>query len=287
MLVLLSICSAGLCIILIIYVTLSPLGNAANHMDVSNNLEMSFLRLLLKLLKPWSQSISVIIEPIVSWHLRIKITQMLRGANLHNHCSATDWVGTSIILGVFSASFFTLILSLWLGFIASILCVLFINIALVKEGRNRRIRMLRELPFILDITTLCVEAGLNFQGALVQACEHGPDGPLKEELNHTLIDIRTGMSRSEALKGLAMRTQLDEISSLVNVVIQADKTGGALGNILRAQSEQRRSERFLRAEELAFKAPVKMLFPLVLFIFPCTFLILGFPLGYKIVNGVF
>lgn len=89
----------------------------------------------------------------------------------------------------------------------------------------------------------------------------------------------------EALDNLAARTGLIAMASLVSALKQADQTGSSLGPILRAQADQRRSEQFLRAEELAMKAPVKMLFPLVTCIFPCTFLVIGFPVVLKLVEG--
>ena len=92
-----------------------------------------------------------------------------------------------------------------------------------------------------------------------------------------LRDIRAGRSRSEALHDLSARLALPAISSLVAALLVAERQGGALGPVLRAQAEQRRSERFLRAEKLAMEAPVKMLLPLLVFIFPCTFAMLLFP----------
>ena len=147
--------------------------------------------------------------------------------------------------------------------------------------------MLREFPFLLDMTTLCVEAGLNLNGALTQAATHSPQGYLRHELLHMLADMRTGVSRRDALAELADRTGLPAVKQLAMALIQADQLGMSLGPLLRSQAEQRRAERFLRAEKLAMEAPVKMLFPLVFCIFPCTFLIIGFPIVMKLMHVVF
>lgn len=149
----------------------------------------------------------------------------------------------------------------------------------LKEKINQRQRnLLKTLPFYLDVITLCVEAGLNFNGAIKQSTLKGPPGVLREEFQRILRDIRAGKQRSEALRAFAYRVNEPSIGTLVSSIIQAETLGMSLGPILRSQAEQRRMERFLRAEKLAMEAPVKMLFPLVAFIFPCTFVVLGFPI---------
>ncbi|MBC7501052.1 MAG: type II secretion system F family protein [Herminiimonas sp.] len=149
----------------------------------------------------------------------------------------------------------------------------------------RRSEVLKSLPFFLDIITLCVEAGLNMQGAITQAVAKGPKGVLREELQRVMRDIRAGKSRAMALRDMAERLNEPSIMNFTTAVIQAESMGMNLGPVLRAQADQRRSERFLRAEKLAMEAPVKMLFPLIAFIFPCTFLVLFFPIVMKFMNS--
>jgi tight adherence protein C len=149
---------------------------------------------------------------------------------------------------------------------------------------RRRSELLKSLPFYLDIITLCVEAGLNLQGAMIQAVAKGPKGVLRDELQRVLRDIRAGKNRAEALRAMAERLNEPSISSFTGAVIQAESLGMNLGPVLRAQADQRRSERFLRAEKLAMEAPVKLLFPLIAFIFPCTFIVLIFPIAMKFVH---
>lgn len=148
----------------------------------------------------------------------------------------------------------------------------------------RRRETLKTLPFFLDIITLCVEAGLNLTGALVQAVAKGPAGPLREEIERVLRDVRAGRPRVDAMRSFADRMNQPSITNLVSALIQAENSGMNLGPILRAQAEQRRAERFARAEKLAMEAPVKMLFPLIAFIFPCTFVVLGFPIAMKFIH---
>lgn len=149
----------------------------------------------------------------------------------------------------------------------------------------RRADMLRGLPFCLDIITLCVEAGLNLQGALAQAVAKGPKGVIRDELQRCLRDIRAGKARADALKALSERLAEPSVTQFVSAVVQAEAMGMNLGPVLRAQADQRRAERFLRAEKLAMQAPVKMLLPLIAFIFPCTFIVLFFPIAMKFIHS--
>lgn len=151
--------------------------------------------------------------------------------------------------------------------------------------QNRRRELLKSLPFFLDVVTLCVEAGLNFQGALHQAVLKGPKGVMREEFQRVLRDVRAGKPRAEALRALALRLNEPPVTNFVASVIQAERLGMNLGPVLRAQADQQRVDRFLRAEKLAMEAPVKMLFPLIAFIFPCTFIVLFFPIVVKFMEA--
>ncbi|MDP2979342.1 MAG: type II secretion system F family protein, partial [Thiobacillus sp.] len=151
----------------------------------------------------------------------------------------------------------------------------------------RRRQALKSLPFMLDLITLCVESGLNLTGAIQQAVDKGPAGALKDEFARLLRDVRAGKPRGEALRELAARMDMPAVSNFVATLIQAEATGMSLGPILRAQADQRRIERFARAEKLAMEAPVKMLFPLIAFIFPCVFAILLFPIVMKFMASGF
>jgi tight adherence protein C len=150
--------------------------------------------------------------------------------------------------------------------------------------RARRSELLKTLPFYLDIITLCVEAGLNLQGALNQAVAKGPKGVLRTEIQRVLRDIRAGKARAEAMRSMADRLVEPNVTHFITAVIQAERMGMNLGPVLRAQADQRRTERFARAEKLAMEAPVKMLFPLIAFIFPCTFIVLFFPIVMKFMH---
>jgi tight adherence protein C len=155
----------------------------------------------------------------------------------------------------------------------------------LRERRAARLHaIVRALPFFLDVVTLSVESGANLTGALRHAASKGPGGPLQAELERVLRDVRAGRSRAEALRAMAERLDVPAISSWVAALVTAERHGSGLGPILRAQAEQRRTERFQVAEKRAMKAPVKMLFPLLVFIFPCTFVLLCFPVVVRLLE---
>jgi tight adherence protein C len=157
----------------------------------------------------------------------------------------------------------------------------------MKERREKRAKeIIRMLPIYLDFITMSVEAGLSLGAALAQATKKGPPGLLRLELDRANRDVKAGAGRIEALQSMAERLDIREITTLVNSLAQADKTGASIGNVLRLQADQRLIERFQRAEKLAMEAPVKLIFPLVMFIFPCTFVVLGFPIAMKFLHGM-
>lgn len=155
-------------------------------------------------------------------------------------------------------------------------------ISLNDRRKSRELKIVRALPIYLDYITMGVQSGLNFSGSLMQATEKGPEGPLKRELMVVQRDMRSGISRLDAMRNMAERLDIREITSLVSTIAQAERTGSDLGESLKVQADQRRIERFQRAEEMALKAPVKLVFPLVAFIFPTTFIILMFPIAMKL-----
>jgi len=161
----------------------------------------------------------------------------------------------------------------------------FLPVLWLRDVRIRRDKaVLKALPTYLDFITMAVEAGLNLTGAINQAMDKGPAGPLRHEFYMVVRDLRAGLPRSEALRRMEKRMGLLEITSFVGTVIQAEKMGARLGEALRIQAEQRRTERFQRAEKLAMEAPVKLIGPLLLFIFPVTFIVLGFPIAMKFIG---
>jgi tight adherence protein C len=145
-----------------------------------------------------------------------------------------------------------------------------------KEARS-------SLPFAIDLLVVTVEAGLGFEMAL-QRVSDKMTGALAEEFQRVNEEIKLGTTRRKALKNLQQRVQVDELSSFVSAVLQATEMGASIGKVLRIQAEQMRTERRQYVEEQAQKAPVKMLIPMVMFIFPTIFIVIGGPIGLQLMK---
>lgn len=148
---------------------------------------------------------------------------------------------------------------------------------------SRHKTILRALPEVIDLLALCMNAGLDFLGALnrVVAAKAGHDArkePLLEELSLVIQEIKFGKRRSEALKAMAVRVNLPELSSFVRTLVQADRMGTPIAEVLAAHSEDVRFDRYNRAEKAALKAPIKILVPLIFCILPCVAIIVAAPI---------
>ena len=171
------------------------------------------------------------------------------------------------------------LLSLLLSFSVSITLVISVagffypDLWIRELYKKRRVAILKELPYILDLLTLSIEAGLDLTGSVSRVVEKSKKGIVHAELFQFLQELKMGKARKQALADMAGRMGVPEITSLVNAIIQSDELGSGLGRTLRIQSHEYRTRRFQRAEKLAMEAPVKMTFPL-LFIFISVFLLL-------------
>lgn len=155
----------------------------------------------------------------------------------------------------------------------------------LKEAAKRRQKQIRRsLPDILDLLTISVEAGLGFEQAIDRITAAVP-GPLSDEFNRMMGEMRAGSSRADALIALEKRTGVDEIKSFVLSMVQADQFGVSIGRVLRAQADEMRIKRRQMAQEAAQKAPVKMLIPMVFLIFPALFVVVLGPAMFNIAEN--
>jgi tight adherence protein C len=164
-----------------------------------------------------------------------------------------------------------------LALLGSVLPLMGLNDMIKK--RHHKIR--RALPYTLDLLTLAVEAGLDFTAALTRITEKLKGNPFQDEVRKLSRDLAMGKTRVEALKDMADRVRLEDLQSVVSALVQADELGSALGPTLRIQAAELRRRRFQLAEKKAMQAPVKMLFPLVAFIFPLVFIVVFGPIALK------
>jgi len=173
-----------------------------------------------------------------------------------------------LLVGSSSSGGFALVFGIGLGAIGYIAPAFIVQ----SRARRRGAQLGAALPDALDLLAVSVEAGLGFDAAIAKLVQH-MKGPLSEEFELALGEMRIGESRADALKKLAARAGTPEIQSFVRSIIQADQLGTSLGRILRVQATDTRNKRQAAAEERAMKAPIKMLFPTVLFIFPAMFIV--------------
>jgi tight adherence protein C len=148
---------------------------------------------------------------------------------------------------------------------------------------QRQKQIIKSLPDAFDLITTCVEAGLGLDAALARVAEK-VEGPFADELSRMLREVGLGKMRSEALRELSDRTGVPDLTTFVNAVIQAERMGSSVGLVLRVQADQLRVRRRQRAEQQAYKAPVKMIFPLVLCIFPTLFIVILGPAAITIMR---
>jgi tight adherence protein C len=186
----------------------------------------------------------------------------------------------AVLLGLVIAAFVSFASAIILLPVFGMLGFIGPDFILSSRIKKRRELVRSALPDALDLLAVSVEAGLGFDGAVTKLTEH-MDGPLIEEFGLLLSEIRMGESRQTALKNMASRVGAPELSAFVRAVVQADQLGISLGRILRVQAADTRLRRQATAEEKAMKAPIKMLFPTVIFIFPAMFVVL---LGPALMN---
>lgn len=234
--------------------------------------------------------ISFYIKPLISEKRREKISHTIRLAGLDYAFAAENvqamMLVSSLVFGLLAIiGCFLLGESLFYAMPFFVFGWFYPKIWIAEKSKTRAQFFLKNMPFFLDMITLSVEAGLNFNGALQQAVLKSPQGVVRQEFARVLREIKAGKNRMDALREVAERVDEPSLKGLISSIVQAEKMGMSMGPILRIQAEQRRVERFLLAEKKAMEAPVKMLFPLVAFIFPCTFIVIGFPVYVMMVEA--
>jgi tight adherence protein C len=205
-----------------------------------------------------------------------------------------DFMGLKVVVSLVVSGLGFLLFGLAMGnpangFIAAVLGLVIgffgPDFWLSNRIRARQKAILLAIPDVLDLLTISVKAGLGFDAALGKVVEK-TEGPLTDEFRRTLAEVRIGKARREALREMVGRTNVPALTNFVSAIIQAEQLGVAIANVLEVQSEQLRIQRRQRAEEMAAKAPIKMLFPLVGCIFPSMFIVILGPALILIVNNL-
>ena len=255
--------------------------------------------LTFKMLLPFVGNLSGIISRPLFAKQVAAADEMLVAAGFEGLLTGREFVALKLLLPLVTGPI-CLLLAIWMsafmegaGQLSVVVAVMGVVIAyfqpvlwLRSTMKRRHLSIQKSLPFVLDLLTLSVEAGMDFISALQRNCKLRRLDPLNEELLRMTKEIQVGSSRKEALRGMADRVKQPDLKSVAYALIQADELGVSIGSILRIQSEQLRSRRFDRAEKLAAEAPVKMLGPLMLCIFPAVFIILLGPVISQAMKGM-
>lgn len=237
----------------------------------------------------WSLAVGLSLQRLVPAHWSAFVRRRLQAAGLRT--TVEEFVGRwalIIIVWYLVVSSVALVARIpgWVTVAALVLILLTPFAVLYQQEAERTRRIRKEFPFLIDFMTMAVEGGLSLESGLLRAGTK-LQGPLGDELHRYVQNINRGLTRRDALLALADNIALPEVTDFVQVLIQSTGRGLPLADVLRSQAQQMREFRRLRAEESAQKLPIKLLFPLIMFIFPTIFLwVLGPALIWVFENGL-
>jgi tight adherence protein C len=268
------------------------LKNVMNYEDFSDirQAELS-TSLSERLIRPLLGALSGLASRLLPTEILEALEKKVQQSGRTGGLSARDYLGMKVIFA-FGLPFVLYIMNrgaleprivLLMG-VSTLLGWKFPDVKLDTQVRNRANLIEKAFPDVLDLLTVSVEAGLGFDGALLKVVEKS-QGPVAEEFRRVLHEIKMGKARREALRDMADRTGVDDIKSFTSAIVQSDQLGLNIGKTLKNQSEQMRRKRRQRVEEKAMKVPVKMLIPMVLFIFPTIFIVLLGPAVIQILES--
>jgi len=234
-----------------------------------------------RVIKPLFNSVAAIFSRMSPNDKSSPTAKKLAAAGLAGQWDSSEWKALQFGLGILSGTIIFVLLSL--GSAAYLKNLVFALIGILfgylltdswlkAKIRSRQTEIQDTLPDVLDLLTVSVEAGLGFDAALLKVSEK-QKGVLGQEFLRLLQEINLGRPRREALRDMSKRLQVDDLRSFISSLVQADQLGISIGGVLRNQSGQMRQKRRQRSEEKAQKAPIKMMIPLVFFIFPCIFIV--------------
>ncbi len=233
-------------------------------------------------LRPLATRLSGVAQRFASPQKVSRTEQRLAMAGNPGDLRTVDFLGLKLLMAVLlaAATFGVLVLlagsaafSVIAGAVLAVLGFFLPELWLSRRIRQRQRQILMAVPDTLDLLTISVRAGLSFDGALAKVVEK-TQGPLSVEFRRALAEIRVGKVRRDALRDVVARADVPALSAFIGAIIQAEQLGVPISKVLQVQSEQLRIERRQRAEEMAAKAPIKMLFPLVGCIFPSMFIVI-------------
>jgi tight adherence protein C len=282
---------------------LVPAGEAADHYlrslddlgDETDEFQVLLAQpFLSRVVRPMSASLLDLLGGVLPGNYRDRTHHQLMRAGLATQFRAEEIISLQVLGGLVGAVVGMLLVFGGIigggGAILAFFLLPIIGIQLPKSWLDRKVddrveSIRRDLPDTLDLLAISVEAGMGFEGAIGVVCENFTS-PLADEFARTLREMELGLPRREALQNLKKRTEVPELSNFVLTITQADALGMPVGRVLKTAAEEMRNKRRQWAREKAAKLPVKILFPLVLFIFPSLFVIILGPAASQI-KGAF
>lgn len=243
---------------------------------------------------PLIRSIGVGLHPFMSWKHRDRLAKRLSCSG-YDHVPAEIFCATQLLcglLGSLSICMLFMYVDVEMGFswvlacsAGWLLCSMVPTRHLLQQSRAHRSEIVQQWPYFIDLLVICLCAGMGFDAALRMTVESLPEGAVKKEWRRYLHDIHTGKHKHQALNTMIQRLELAPVSNFVSSLIYSEKYGSGLIRQMQQQSSQLRMEQSIAAEEIALKAPVKMLLPLSLCFFPCTFLVISYPIIKQLISA--
>lgn len=271
------------------------IGDRMKKFITSNDKEAGGLEgsLYERLFQPLFEGVNGYISKVTPKQYVIELEHKLKEAGNPGGMDAGKWImmqSGAIIIEIIG------IISIWIAFRISVLKIMLTMAVLVaftyllpklylkQMIQDRQKEIEKSLPDVIDLLTVSIEAGLSFDGAMAKLVEK-MSGVLVSEFAVVLKEMRMGVSKRDALKSMIERVPVANLITFVGAILQADQLGVSVGNVLRIQSNIMRQKRRQRASELAMKAPIKMLFPMIFFILPTIFIVLLGPVVLKVIEA--
>ena len=273
----------GLSVFCFLRVLFSLMENLEVDKEISNEAKKS-LPVFFKLFMPFTPNVRFIVRSQTFKGSVLLAEDKVLMAGYSHLIDGETFVAVRLLIAFFSMGLILLCVIAGrpiAGIVMAACLIIYPPVWLNKKVAQRHLEIMKALPNILDLLTLSVEAGKDFLTSLRDILKRRNMDALGEELGRTFKEIQLGKKREDALRDLAMRVRQSDLTSVCNAIIQAEELGVSIGHLLRVQSEMLRNKRFTRAEKLANEAPVKILLPMILFIFPAVFIILMVPIAMQ------
>ena len=271
---------AGISACLFLFIALKMFQQLTIEKSMSTEVRKS-MPVIFKLALPFIPNVRFIARNSSFKSVREQTEKQLLMAGYADTINAVDFISMRIILAIFGAIILVICIPQQqplIGMIMLVVMVIYPPVWLRKVIQSRHAEILSALPNVLDLLTLSVQAGKDFLASLRDIIHRRKMDALNEELSRTFQEIKLGKKRSQALRDLSSRVGQPDLSTVLNSIIQAEELGVSIGELLTIQGDMLRDKRFARAEKRAGEAPVKIVLPLALFIFPAVVIILVVPI---------